>query len=44
MILGPIMPLFLGIMLVAVGSCTEVEDQGEIARDEDPDGMESGSP
>ncbi|XP_077340390.1 uncharacterized protein LOC143984010 isoform X2 [Lithobates pipiens] len=27
-----------------VGSCTEVEDQGEITRDEDPDGMESGSP
>ncbi|XP_077340379.1 uncharacterized protein LOC143984007 [Lithobates pipiens] len=27
-----------------VGSCTEVEDQGEITRDEDPDGMESESP
>ncbi|XP_073469306.1 uncharacterized protein [Aquarana catesbeiana] len=27
-----------------VGSCTVVEDQGVITRDEDPDGMESGSP
>ncbi|XP_040196241.1 uncharacterized protein LOC120929096 isoform X2 [Rana temporaria] len=28
----------------SVGSCTEVKDQGEITRDEDPDRMESESP